>query len=481
LALPAGEYTVQVVQSTGVSRSAPVALAENSSFTLGPMDMAPVGLEETRSRGETAVDMTDDDSITIETSDGVIVISREGIQLIRDDLLGNSSITSNDISTMEEETESRDLSELPLNERNRIQRRYKDEVPFALTFVPGVGTYNVSNKVVNTELGFMAYAGALEGMQLGYLGAYTKDHSNGLQVGGIYSITRGSFSGLQASGTYGHIQGELEGAQLSGVVGITTGAINGAQFSGVLNLSRDNIDGIQVSGFGNFTRGSLEGAQIGGFINYVKEDLDGAQIAGFINIVEGDATGTQIGIINIGNSLDGMPIGLLNIYKEGITTLGAWTGMDDRAETYYSLMTGNDWFYNHFFMGGEGPEIWTDPNACVGFGIGLREELFKGIALDVDVNFKTQMYQDYEIDENNPAEQQWENYWTDSWGNQNTLLGRVVLTTTWGIQPYWGYTAEIQKSDLLDGEDLVYQFEEPDLEGYGIKFNMIMGIRVDLY
>lgn len=521
LALPAGEYIVQVIHSTGVNKSAPVVLLENQTVTIGPMDLTPVGLEATRSRGDEQEneEISDDDMIKIQTDEGTIIITRDGITIvdhedgeqisISEDFLGEDFLEDLDFDEKDEADEDGYDYE-PLYLRNERMQEERAIVPFSLTFVPGISTVNVLDKEVNCEIGFLCKAAAVDGVQAGYIGATTVDYSNAVQVAGIYTIAHRSLSGAQFSGIYSQVSGEMEGLQAAGVVGIIGDDTNGAQLNGVAGVIRGELDGVQANGIASIvsgdvngiqlagvvnTAGAMSGIQVAGVTNIVRGDFDGIQAAGILNVVTGDASGIQMGLINIGNSLDGVPVGLLNLYREGITTIGGWSEIDGGDDFYYSMMTGNDWVYTHFFTGGSSYDFWQDmENASIGYGLGVRIPVLMGLKLDVDLNYKHKYWLDYSSLENlhnnttsDPVEGYNHDYdygntfWEDNWGENITLLGRAVLTTDWGIQPYIGYTAELMKAEALAGEPMHYIFEDPDMQGYGLSFKMIAGLRFDFF
>lgn len=502
LALPAGEYTVQVVHSTGLSKSAPIVLEENRSLTLTPFDMTPMGTEIARRRGEAVTQEEQEgpeDIIRIQTEEGYILISSEGIRIVsyedgesievEKDLLGEDFLGEGPLEDSEES----------LFVRNQRMQQERERIPFALTFVPGIGTVDLHDKEVAFELGFLTSAGNVDGIQLGALGALTYDYSNAVQGAGVYTIAKKSLAGIQGSGIYASINGELEGIQTSGVFGLVKGDITGIQHSGVAAISTGKLEGIQVSGVLNVARGSVDGVQLGGVmnrsgalngvqgagvLNIAQGDMNGLQASGVLNYAKGDASGMQIGLINIANSLDGIPIGLINLYREGITTMGYWSEIDGGGHTYYSIMTGNDWAYTHFFAGGEGYRFWDDwETASYGFGLGFRMGVLKGIHLDTDINMKSSFIIDgaKDVDWETANEDDAKKFWEDNWGDDITLMGRAVLTTDWGIQPYWGYTAELKKSSLLTDESQAFFPQDNGWDGYGIKYNMVFGIRVDFF
>lgn len=469
LALPAGEYSLQLVHSTGIMKSAPISLQENESLRIGPMDLTVQGLETARARGgEIPEEMDeDDDIIRIESRQGTIIIDRNGIHISRME----QDVQEEIIVDKEEESIELDDS-APLFLRNRQMRKDYEEVPFVLTFVPGISTEPLQGKLVHTELGLLCNTEAVEGAQFGYIGATTQDYSNSIQYGGFYAISKKSMAGIQISDIYTQVSGDFAGIQLSGLVART----------------RDNVEGVQISGLLNMA-GSLQGAQISCLGNITRGDVDGLQISPLFNYAKGNVNGMQIGLVNIGNDIKGLPVGLINLYKEGITTIGFWQEIDGGDQVYYSIMTGTNWLYSHFFFGGSKADFWDQPeSSAFGAGLGLRTPLFAGFSLDTDFNLK---FYPERLDAVGNDVYIYHNPYTgeervdfdisaeDLWGDGINLLIRTVITPDWKIQPYIGATVELKQAYLLDGDP--YSYISEDMQGYGFSGRIIAGLRVDFF
>jgi len=511
LALPAGEYTVQVVHSTGLSKSAPILLEDNQSLRLTPFDLSPVGMETARKRGNEPLKEEEEDEnlIRIDSEDGEIIITRDGIQIV--DKKDNSSVAVDvDLEKLIENNAERAIEEFITQEindslggsdredslyvRNQQNRKEYSEVGFALTVFPGMGTHNLGDKLVHFEIGVICQAAAVDGAQLGYIGARTLDYSNAIQAAGIYTIADKSLSGIQSSGIYASVNGEFEGIQAAGIYGQVNGPVSGIQANGLVSTARGDVqgiqvsglvntagalDGIQVAGLVNIARGNVNGIQSAGLVNRIEGNLDGIQSSGLINTVTGDADGIQIGIINVANSLSGVPVGIINLYREGITTIGGWQDIEGGDRSYYSIMTGNNWFYTHFFMGADRFDLWNDArDYSIGTGLGVRLPLFWGFSVDADINHHLYLSAD-NFNTLTADEEEWEKSFDDIWGDQYTLLGRAVITTDWDIQPYWGYTAELKKVELLSNDPFAYVADKESK--YGFACRMIFGIRMDFF
>lgn len=473
LALPAGEYTLQLVHSTGIMKSAPILLEENASLSIGPMDLEIQGLETARARGDLdeVEDEEDDDIIRIESRHGTIVIDRSGIHINESEDVRIDEVKEN-IEALEFEVEVDVDENAPLYVQNQARVEDYEEVPFCLTFVPGVATADIRNKVVNVELAFLGSADAVQGIQLGYLGAVSRDYSNSIQYGSLFAIAKKSMTGVQLSDIFCQISGDMAGVQLSGGVNNISGNLEGVQMAGLLNLA-GSVEGIQFSCLGNLNRGNMDGIQISPLFNHTK----------------GNVQGMQIGLVNIANDIKGVPIGLINLYREGITTVGFWQEIDGGEQVYHSIMTGSNTLYSHFFVGGSQFDFWEVPeDIAYGFGLGVRVPIVMGLKLDTDVNLK--FYQDklnaidndvyiYHNPYTDEDEFDFELAADDLWGDGINLLLRSVLTTDWRVQPYIGATVELKQTYLLEGDP--YSYISEDMNGYGFSGRIIAGLRVDFF
>lgn len=275
----------------------------------------------------------------------------------------------------------------------------EEKIPFNFTVVPGVnlipGEHNtmIASGLVSSEV----YG--VTGLQLGPVYSTVESDMNGFQVSGVFNSVKGDSNGLQAAGVYNYNGGNFNSVQLSGVFNIVEGErVNGFQAAGVYNSS-NNVNGCQLAGV--FNKADLvNGVQIGGAFNKaesinllqlsgavnIAEVANGLQIAGAANIIKHGSglqlsgavniakefNGLQIGVVNIvsGSSKGSVPIGVINLYQDGIFDVAVW--MDDKGILYTGLETGNKYFYTQIYTGNHHRDKFLINNRISGAGLGYR-------------------------------------------------------------------------------------------------------------
>jgi hypothetical protein len=209
---------------------------------------------------------------------------------------------------------------------------------------------------------------------------------NGVGAAPIGLINNGHVHGIQASGTFNMAYGFVEGIQGSGTLNYAAGDFQGIQGSGVVNIVMGNVYGIQGAGVANYSRGLFKGLQAAGIGNYARE-IQGAQV-GMVNILGGDGSrgasrGAQFGLVNISESENIVPIGLVNIIKNGILHPAVF--VDDMLISNLSFRSGSKNFYVILISGtdfGSSDEntAWL-VSSRAGFGF---EFPIKKIFIDID-------------------------------------------------------------------------------------------------
>ncbi|MEM9547131.1 MAG: hypothetical protein AAGA77_14215 [Bacteroidota bacterium] len=327
------------------------------------------------------------------------------VTLERDSLIKvNLPQRNQELKTMYKVNES-----LKLNLENIQDTLYK---PVSLSFYPGLSTYgNLSGNIVfNFALNFVGYNGGIEGVELAALSNINRGHVLGVQLAGLSNYTGGEVSGYQGAGIFNMARGNLEGVQMAGISNINLGLVEGAQFagisnhggseveglqmagilnsaskisggqfSGVLNLARKS-SGIQMSGVANLS-GKASGVQIAGVAN-LADTIQGTQISGVLNVAK--YAHHQIGLINVADSISGIPIGLLNFIRKGYNRIEV--GADELFRVNVSIKTGVRHFYT-ILTGGMQTDVFDNESSfyTFGLGIGTSRRLTKGLNLDLNV------------------------------------------------------------------------------------------------
>jgi hypothetical protein len=193
-----------------------------------------------------------------------------------------------------------------------------------------VGTAKADNNVL---IGFPVASGYdLEAFGLGLFGLINNGRVSGIQLSGLFNIADGGLAGLQHAGIFGITGGDVLGAQISGVFNTAGGNVDGFEAAGILNCAGGSLTGFQLAGIlntagtdttgaalaglVNYAGGSLHGAQIAGLVNYSggSGGAAGFQLAGIVNSMDGDFEGAQIGLVNLaGSRMSGLQLGLVNI------------------------------------------------------------------------------------------------------------------------------------------------------------------------
>jgi hypothetical protein len=186
--------------------------------------------------------------------------------------------------------------------------------PFNLQFAPGLG-------IVGFDPGATNYV--LFGM-LGGIG----HNLQGFGLGGLGLNNTGFVRGAQVSGIYNTVSRDMTGLELAGIFNLTEGEARGVQIAGIFNNAEGPMTGVQLAGILNLAQGSFQGFQIG-LVNY-----EGG----------GDGLSAQIGIVNVSENENVIPLGLVNIVKNGLIHPAIWH--DDLGFTNLSLRTGSKYFYS---------------------------------------------------------------------------------------------------------------------------------------
>ncbi|WPP53106.1 hypothetical protein [Catalinimonas niigatensis] len=223
----------------------------------------------------------------------------------------------------------------------------------------------------------------VKGVQFAGFFNVVKNNVNGGQFAGFLNVNGGNLEGAQFAGFINTAVGEVDGVQGAGFINMATGYTNGAQFAGFMNVITDDAEGIQGAGFANFASGNIAGAQLAGFINYSHDvnvqlsgfmnvasgDVKGLQGAGFINIAR-NVRGAQLGVFNVADSVDGVPVGFLSIVrKNGYRKLEVWGG--ETLHTNVGFKIGVEKFYNIFAFGSQ----FAAENFRWGFGYGAGTQI----------------------------------------------------------------------------------------------------------
>jgi hypothetical protein len=266
-----------------------------------------------------------------------------------------------------------------LQKRDSVSSEKKNDylyMPFQFTFISPIGTngQNCGRTVNVFSLNMLGgYAAGLQGVELGGIANVEKDYVRGLQMAGVANVVKGKTQGFQLSG-YANVCGDsVKALQGAGFCNVVNSSFYGLQTAGFCNVVKGSATGLQGAGFCNIVRDSLHGFQVAGFANINKGDVKGIQASGFLNTAR-KVNGMQIGIINISDTIQGLPIGLLSIVRKGgYRRLDVYGSEALYANVAFKI--GVQHFYNIFQVGAQltGDRI----RVAVGYGFGSEVNMGK--------------------------------------------------------------------------------------------------------
>ncbi len=289
--------------------------------------------------------------------------------------------------------------------------------PFQFSLVPFVGTNGKLSGNIESDWSFNLIGGYTGGVRKGELGMVFNINKNdvkygqiggvmnvvggnvnGLQIGGVMNLDFKSFNGLQIAGLMNLVNEESYGTSIAGLMNIQCGKGAGMSIAGLMNLHGTRHDGTQIAGFMNINEGLMNGTQISGFMNVAESKMRGTQIAGFMNVadtiqgiqisgflnVAGKAKGVQLGVINLSDSLSGIPFGFFSYVKSGYHKLEL--AYDEINYAHLSFRSGSQYFYNIFDVGTRLKDVSLNSSVWTfGYGFGTAPKLTRKLALNFDV------------------------------------------------------------------------------------------------
>lgn len=276
-----------------------------------------------------------------------------------------------------------------------------------ISLLPMLGTNaSASDKVSNhfSVNVFWGANGGVEGVEVGgFVNKVTKDVAGaqvagfgnivghklyGIQVGGLFNRVREDVYGIQVGGLF-NTTGPATAVQVGGLFNVVNGDFAGVQTAGLFNVSTGAADGVQVSSLFNTSRGKTK-TQVAALFN-VAGDVEWGQIGLLFNAGK-KVKGFQVGLINIADTISGMPIGLLNIIKHGYNRV-EFAG-NEVFHGNFALKLGARSFYNIFQLGARWDELTVQKNGVsqsgtfftwgLGYGFGTSARLGKRALVNLE-------------------------------------------------------------------------------------------------
>lgn len=245
----------------------------------------------------------------------------------------------------------------------------------------GTNTNNAADITNNVSVNLLwGESGGVDGMEVGTIQNKVHRDMNGFQLAGVGNQVGRNVTGTQVGGIYNKNTGMTRGLQAAGIINLTNG-VQAAQAAGLVNWAKGDMAGLQASGLMNRAYGDAQGIQAAGVMN-VSGGVTKVQISGLynkagdvqifqtalMNVSTGQMKGLQVGLINISDTVSGVPIALINIVKRGYNHVEIYGSEILHGNFQFKL--GANHFYNIFHIGaqvppGDGSYIWG-----IGYGIG---------------------------------------------------------------------------------------------------------------
>lgn len=301
-----------------------------------------------------------------------------------------------------------------------------------MSIIPFVGTNHKLSGSVTNDYSFNllgGYSRGVEKFELGGLFNMVRHDIHGVQIGGLFNAVGGKTDGVQVAGWINTNLDSTKGAQVAGLLNFNWNTASFFTMAGLMNFTRHDAHGVgiagltnitlggqrgvhlaglsnfvtkdggpaQVAGLLNFTAGYMRGAQVAGLVNFTGRDMNGGQVAGLVNVTGGTHTGVQfasilnyatrvkgaqIGLLNVCDSIDGVPFGLMSFVLKGYHSLEI--SADEVFYTNVAFRTGVRKFYNIFTAGIKPQE--TDPVIwSFGYGLGTSPRLARWWYMNIDL------------------------------------------------------------------------------------------------
>lgn len=258
---------------------------------------------------------------------------------------------------------------------------YRD---FQTSFVPFIGTNhklsaNVSNKYSFNILG--GYSFETRAFELAGLFNFVETNVRSVQVGGLFNYTGQNQSGLQIGGLFNHTRLNSKGLIIGGLINYSDSLIKGMEIAGFTNIHPKGSNGFAIAGFANYSGGNSRGMALAGFANVYRSNFKGLQLSGFLNYTK--IGGTQIGIVNIADSLTGVPIGIFNFIRKGYNNIEV--SYDEQQFLNLEIRSGVNALYSRLLVSSNILQS-KETEWSYGYGMGSAPALAKKLHLNIDLS-----------------------------------------------------------------------------------------------
>jgi hypothetical protein len=231
---------------------------------------------------------------------------------------------------------------------------------------------------------------ATKGGQVAGLANFNWNSTNSISAAGLFNFTNSTSAGFHFAGLSNITIGEQKGSHVAGLFNFSTHNAGPSQVAGLFNFTARDFEGSQIAGLWNFTARHHEGSQVAGLFNFSGGHLKGSQVAGILNYGT-KIKGSQFGLVNISDSIRGVPVGLFSFVLKGYHKIEI--SADEVFYTNAAFRTGVHHFYNIFTAGakpntfGKDSTYWT-----FGYGLGTAPKISRKFYLNLDVTANQIMY-----------------------------------------------------------------------------------------
>ncbi len=221
--------------------------------------------------------------------------------------------------------------------------------------------------------------GCTDGLQVAGAVNITKQSSNGASIAGVFNIHGEDHFGLRAAGVFNYTHRSTSGLSLAGALNHQNGSCDGGQIAGAVNIAVKGVKYGQLAGAMNVATGNVGVGQLAGALNLCSGDLEGIQISGALNVAK-KVKGFQLGLVNISDTISGVPFGLLSYVHKGYHH--AEISTDESFRINVAFHTGVHQLYN-IFTAGVNPG--SDMVWYYGYGLGTSPKLGKRLHLNIQL------------------------------------------------------------------------------------------------
>ncbi len=271
-----------------------------------------------------------------------------------------------------------------------------------VSLLPYLGTNAVRSPEINNKVSLnllWGTNGGVQGVEVGGIGNTIQEDVVGMQLAGLINTVGDDVYGTQIGGLFNMVADTMAGVQIAGLFNVA-GNTDAFQVATLFNITAHEASGMQSALGFNISGGSADGAQTALGFNYAGGDVrfqtslllnrarnvERGQLGLLMNIAR-EVNGDQVGLINVADSIIGVPVGLINIVRKGYNSLEIAT-----SDVFYGnigLKMGVRAFYNIFYLGGRSDdrpdEGGGEVNWGLGYGLGTSAPLARNFYLNLEI------------------------------------------------------------------------------------------------